>query len=166
MREIAQRSGIPRATLYYYFSGKQELVAFLLGAMLDDLRESVEAALDTPGDVEFRLRAVIRAQFSHLAANPASSRLLLVNLGNLERLHTLRDGLDEAFHTPVRRLLEEALGAGSPARLDPHVAATAIYGAVTILGLAGLLHGAVLDVDALTEQTFALFWSGLSRSDT
>ena len=72
MEDIAKASGIPRATLYYHFSGKDEVLTFLLRAMLADLKVSVAAAADVEGDTNARLASVVHAQLNHLAANPGT----------------------------------------------------------------------------------------------
>lgn len=164
MHEIARITGIPRATLYYHFSNKDDLVTFLLRAMLEDLRLAVFTALDRGGDVGERVRAVLQAQFQHLAANPALSRLLLVNLGKVERLRLLGDGVEAGFRMPVRRLLDEAVVAGEVDAIDTEVFATALYGAVTFLGLESLLRRGAINAPALTDSLFRLFWIGVGRS--
>ena len=47
--EIADAAGIPKATLYYYFSGKEEILAFLLGDMLKLIAGEVGNAVTSPG---------------------------------------------------------------------------------------------------------------------
>src|SRR3546814_712792 len=97
MEDIASASGIPRATLYYYFAGKDDVLAFLLRSMLDDLQVSVDTALEVRGDTRARLRAVMRAQFGHLAANPAAAQLLIMNLCRAGRVGTIASGIDEGI---------------------------------------------------------------------
>ena len=41
------------------------------------------------------------------------------------------------------------------------MAATALYGAVTIIGLRCLLIDGSIDVDAVSAQIVPMFWSGL-----
>jgi AcrR family transcriptional regulator len=163
MGDIAKVSGIPRATLYYYFAGKDDVLAFLLRSMLDDLRISVATALEAGGDAEARLRAVVQAQLSHLGANPATSQLLVMNLGKAGRLGVIAAGVDAGFHGPVRRILAEGVRTGELIDLDVEVTATAMYGAVTIVGLQALLVHHHIDVDALTDSVFPMFWSGIAR---
>lgn len=163
MREIARLTGIPRATLYYHFSGKDDLIGFLLRAMLEDLHEAVATAVALDTDLAGRLRAVVHAQFAHLATNPPMSRLLFMNIGKLERLQLIAAGIEAGFCGPVRGLLAEGVASGELAPHDPEVTATAVYGAVTILGLEALLHRGDIDATALTAATFPLFWSGVAR---
>lgn len=164
MEDIASASGIPRATLYYYFAGKDDVLAFLLRSMLDDLRVSVATALEEQGDARTRLEAVVRAQLAHLAANPAASQLLLMNLGRAGRLREIAAGIDAGFHAPVRCILVDGIAAGELAETDPDVTATAIYGAVTVVGLEALVTAGGLDVDAITDRLFPLFWAGVAAT--
>jgi AcrR family transcriptional regulator len=162
MEDIASASGIPRATLYYYFAGKDDVLGFLLRSMLDDLRESVAVALDAGGDARNRLAAVVRAQLAHLAANPAASQLLLMNLGRAGRLGDIATGIDTGFHAPVRRVLADGVASGELVDLDVELTASAFYGAVTIVGLRSLVITGGVDVDAITERLFPVFWSGVT----
>jgi TetR/AcrR family transcriptional regulator len=163
MHDIAEASGIPRATLYYYFPGKDEVLAFLLRSMLDDLRISVAAAIEAAdGGIDAGLAAVVRAQLAHLAANPGTGRLLLANLGKAGRLPAIAAGVDEGFHAPVRRLLSGGIADGSLRELDVEVASSSLYGAVTIVGLRALRLEGRIDVDRLGAAIFDMFWLGIA----
>ncbi len=48
LREIAEAVGITKASLYYHFSSKDELVDAMLRPLLEDLAESIEALDSTP----------------------------------------------------------------------------------------------------------------------
>lgn len=163
MGDIAKASGIPRATLYYYFAGKDDVLAFLLRSMLDDLRVSVATALEIEGDTRTRLLGVVRAQLAHLGANPATSQLLLMNLGKAGRLGAIASGVNDGCHAPVRKILADGVRDGALLDIDIQVAATAIYGAVTIVGLQSLVLDGEIDVDGLAESLFPIFWDGIVR---
>lgn len=162
MDDIAAASGVPRATLYYYFAGKDDVLAFVLRSMLEDLRNSVAAALAAAGDTRSRLAAVVRAQLAHLAANPAASQLLLMNLGRGGRLEEIASGVEAGFHALVRRILTDGVAAGDLADIDLEVAATGIYGAVTVVGLQSLVTTGGVDVDDVADRLFPVFWSGIA----
>lgn len=163
MREIARITGIPRATLYYHFASKDDLISFLLRVMLEDLRLAVAAAVDRSSSVDDRVRCVIEAQFGHLAANPSLGRMLLVNLGKVERLRMLGDGIEAGFRAPVRSLLDEAVAEGIVGPIDVDVVVTALYGAITLLGFDSLLRLGAIDAPALTRTVFTTFWSGIAE---
>jgi AcrR family transcriptional regulator len=159
--DIAATSGVPRATLYYYFSSKEDVLAFLLRRMLDRLTESVADADDEAMAVPERLAAVVRAQLAHLAEYPATAQLLTSNLGKAGKLPDIAAAINASFHEPVRRLLVLGGAEGSIRPVDPELAATALYGAVTVVGLRCLVIEGGIDVAAVSEQILPMFWSGL-----
>jgi AcrR family transcriptional regulator len=159
--DIAAASGVPRATLYYYFSSKEDVLAFLLRRMLDRLAEAVSAADDPEAQLPARLAAVVRAQLAHLDEFPATAQLLTSNLGKAGKLPDIAAGINAAFHEPVRRLLALGAEAGTFRAIDPELAATALYGAVTVVGLRCLLIDGGIDVDAVSSELIPMFWSGL-----
>jgi AcrR family transcriptional regulator len=159
--DIAAASGIPRATLYYYFSSKEEILGFLLERVLDDLETAVTDLDHEDQPVPERLRAVVRAQLAHLGDNPALAQLLTSNLGKASKLPDLAAAIDRAFHRPVRRLLSLGAANGELRPVDPDLAATALYGAVTVVGLRQLVVDGHLDADEVTQQLVPMFWTGL-----
>jgi TetR/AcrR family transcriptional regulator len=163
MEDIAKSTGIPRATLYYYFSGKDDVLAFLLRSMLDELTETVNAAATGTGDAATRLLAVIRAQLEHLAAHPATSQLLIANLGKAGKLPDIASRLNDGFDEPVRRILEEGAADGTLNALeDPQLGATALFGAVLVIGLRAIVLEGGIDVERVVSEIGPMFWHGLA----
>jgi TetR/AcrR family transcriptional regulator of autoinduction and epiphytic fitness len=64
LEEVAEQTDIAKATLYHYFSGKDELVAAVLEALTVDVNTRLQAALDAVGERSHleRLQALIREQ--------------------------------------------------------------------------------------------------------
>ena len=160
MDDIVGASGIPRPTLYYHFRSREQVLAFLLSATLDDIAEAVDNAVAGPGTVPERLIEVVRAQLSTMAANPGTTQLLVANLGRAGKLPDIAAGIDRAFRVPLQRLLVEGAEDGTLRVLDPEVTATAIFGAVTVVGLNALMREGHLDVDAVLGGPVAL-WGGI-----
>ncbi len=166
MDDIAKASGIPRATLYYHFSSKNEVLAFLLQGVLADLRVSVALAARSGGTTSTRLAAVIRAQLDHLAANPGVAQLLLANLGKGGRLPAIAAGIDNGCHAPVRQILSDGMDDGTLAAADIEVITTALFGAVTTVGFQWLIADRRIDVDRVADALFSVFWSGIALDRT
>jgi AcrR family transcriptional regulator len=162
MNGIAAAAGVARSSLYYYFSGKDDVLTFLLRSTLEELADSASAASEGDGDVPTRLYAVVRAQLEHLNAHPTTSQLLIANLGRVGKLPDIAARVDEGFQAPVRRLLEEGAAAGTLRRLvDPGLGATALFGAVLVIGLQSLVLNGSIDVDAVTASIGPMFWFGV-----
>ncbi|HET7739229.1 MAG TPA: TetR/AcrR family transcriptional regulator, partial [Mycobacterium sp.] len=81
IEDIAAASGVPKATLYYYFAGKDEILSFLLRDSLSLLAREVADAADAPGLGRERLIEVIAVQIEHTMNRPGSSRALVGDLG-------------------------------------------------------------------------------------
>jgi AcrR family transcriptional regulator len=136
--DIAEATGIPVATLYYYFRGKEEILTFLLGDLLESIAGAVGSAISQPGTSLDRLRWAVEAQMRVMLENPAACRALVGDLGRATRLPELATALDTAFHRPLSQLLTEGVVDGSLREVaDPGKAALTIFGAITVAGLTG-----------------------------
>lgn len=64
LEDVAEQSDIAKATLYHYFSGKDELVAVVIESLTTDVNERLEAQRDEVRDRSHleQLRALIREQ--------------------------------------------------------------------------------------------------------
>jgi AcrR family transcriptional regulator len=163
MEDIAAAAGVSRTSLYYYFAGKDDILAFLLRAMLDDLTRVAVGAASGPGSAPVRLGAVIRAQLEHLNAHPTLSQLLIANLGRAGKLPDIAARVNDGFVEPVKRLLAEGAADGS-FRTLPHddLGAGALFGAVLVIGLRSLVTQGFIDVDGVMAMIGPMFWHGIA----
>lgn len=163
MSDIARAAGVARSSLYYYFANKDDVLAFFLRAILDELAEATSLAAQIRGDAPTRLTAVVRAQLEHLNNHPAATQQLIAHLGDAGRLADIAARINEGFEEPVRRLLSEGAADGSLRSLvDVDVGATALFGAVLMIGLRSLiLHGSIA-IDDVMEVIGPMFWHGIA----
>jgi AcrR family transcriptional regulator len=163
MNDIAAAAGVARTSLYYYFTGKDDVLAFLLRSMIEELTESAAAAAAGSGDVPTRLGAVIRAHLETLNAHPAASPLLIANLGRAGKLPDIAAAVNHGFEEPVRRLLEQGAADGTLRRLpDDDLGATALFGAVLVIGLRSLVIDGQIDVERVMARIGPMFWHGIA----
>lgn len=133
MNDIAAATGIPRATLYYHFEGKEAVFSYMCTVLMDIFEEAVSAALTGPGNAAERLSRVIRAQIDIYAAYPMALQAVHLDLGRAARRPEIFKRAAHAYVTPVAKLLEEGSADGSLRRVArPRTMATAILGAMTI----------------------------------
>ena len=83
--EIADTSGVPKATLYYYFSGKEEILAYLFEDMLTAIADQSAIAMGTEGTAKDRLEAVVATQIRLLIENRDLGASLIGDLGRVAR---------------------------------------------------------------------------------
>ena len=76
MEDVAAATGVPKATLYYYFEGKEDILAFLFSEILDEVARAIDEAVSAEGTAAERLRAAIVAHLRVFETFPAASRAL------------------------------------------------------------------------------------------
>lgn len=156
--EIAEASGVPVATLYYYFRGKEEILSFLLGDMLESIAGAVGIAVSQSGTASEKMRSAVEAQMRVLLESPAVCRALVGDLGRATRLPELAAAVETAFHQPLELLLAEGVEDGSLREVpEPSKVALSIFGAVTFAGLTGTISEPD-PTPELIEQTAAAVW--------
>jgi TetR/AcrR family transcriptional regulator len=136
MEDVAAATGVPKATLYYYFEGKEDILSFLFAEILDEVAEAIRGATETKGDAAERLSRAIEAHLGVFERFPTASRALQFDLGRAARMPHIAERVKSAFVEPVHDLLVEGARDGSLRQLgDPWLVATAILGAITTTGI-------------------------------
>jgi TetR/AcrR family transcriptional regulator len=162
MEDVAEVTGVPKATLYYHFQGKEQILAWLLADLLRDVAEEVRTAIASPGSALQRLEAIVRAQLAVMAARPDACRVLLADVSRAGRIPEIAVAIGEAFLLPVSRLLAEGRADGSiGAWVDDEATSAAIYGAVTVTGLHYLVAHQSLDAARVGDVVVGLLTTGL-----
>ncbi len=136
LEDVAQRVGIRRASLVYYYRDKRQLYDAVLARVLGALRDRLEAALGSEAPLAARLEAAVSAWVAFVGARPALARILLREAADSspERRNALR-----AHTEPFVALIERHVFARPDfrrarlAEIDPvHVAST-VVGATVFL---------------------------------
>ncbi len=136
MDDISAATGVPRATLYYYFTGKEEILTWMFGELLDEVGRAVTRAASSPGSGAQRLALVVEAHLRVFAEHQAASQALQLDLGRAARIPQIASAVDRAFLNPVSHVLADGGADGSlRTTRDPKAAATAILGAITSTGM-------------------------------
>jgi AcrR family transcriptional regulator len=163
IEDIAAASGVPKATLYYYFKGKDDILAFLLRDSLGDLAREVAAAADTPGLGSDRLAAVVRAQVAHTMTRPGTSRALVGDLGRAIRLPDLASAVQEAFYEPIARVLHAGAADGSLRELpDPQSASISLFGAIMMTAMLHNVIGTQKSPRDVADEVLGLVLNGVA----
>ncbi|OCB57229.1 TetR family transcriptional regulator [Mycobacterium vulneris] len=165
IEDIAKSSGVPKATLYYYFKGKDDILAFLFRDSLDALARDVAAAADGPGRGRDRLAAVIHAQVAHTMHRPATAQALVGDLSRAIRLPELASAVQEAFYEPIARVLHAGAADGSLRKLsDLESAAISVFGAIMMTAMLHNVIGSEKTQDQVADEVMQLIENGLAPS--
>lgn len=158
--EVARVTGIPRATLYYYFPGKEHMLAHLLVSTLSEVAARLEAAASAAGNGRERLECVIREHLAFIAESGATYRLLFAELGRAVSLVDVGQVVDRAVKAPLRTVLRAGADDGSLRVADVRAAASVIHGAVLVTGLEQLVVPAD-SADDRVDAILAVMFEGL-----
>ncbi|WP_244929370.1 TetR/AcrR family transcriptional regulator [Nocardioides sp. W7] len=144
--DIAEATGIPKATIYYHLDGKNGVLLFLMGDLLDMVAGAVGVAVSEPENARTRLEGAVVAQLGVMLEHPFLCRALIGDLGRVTRLPELAPAIHATFFEPIEQLLEEGVADGSLRQVaDPGTVAMSIFGAITIAGLSVAVEGPLDD---------------------
>jgi AcrR family transcriptional regulator len=166
MDQVAQAADVPRATLYYYFSGKEDIVDFYLSHKLDSVSVAMEKAAASEGTVIDRIGEVVRAVLHAMAAQPALCTELPEALRRA-RAHFSEVAMkaETVMRRPLRNLLIEGQANSELNVEDIEVAIDAIHGALSQVALVRLTQDGALDADGVADTLIPLITSGISASN-
>lgn len=132
LREIAERVGITKASLYYHYSSKQELLQAIVGTFFDETREVLSAVRGTPWSPRNE-RELLGRYLDVVIRHRESGPTMLRDLGAV--LAAAEDNIDDLI-TNIREFHAWLAGPDpSPADLMRGVAATETIGSVLSSGL-------------------------------
>lgn len=134
--EVAELVEVSRATLYYYFSGHDDLLAFLLAAHIEEGAAAMAAADPQTGPVPERLRTVVAAVVTFLGERPAVCSGLLSAASSGRELREVLALNDAHIARPIRDLVALGVTHGDFDVPDAADATNAILGAglMAVLG--------------------------------
>ena len=167
LEDLAEVTGVPRATLYYYFSGKEEILAWLIRRTLAAITEAVGGAAAGDGKASERLEAIMTAMLRTMSAHPDTCTLLVSESGRIMRMPELGAAIEQGFHQPVQRVLAEGHRDGSLRALEStETASSVIWGAVFAAGVHYKVAGQKIDPDQVGPEVVELLLGGLTPDGT
>ena len=130
MREIAREAKLSSGNLYYYFRGKDELLAFCQDHALDRLLSEVKAARTGEPSAPLRLRRLIRSQVHCMLDDlaGAAAHLEVDALPPRIRARILRKR--QRYERALRRIIQDGVRERTLQTDNAALAARAILGAV------------------------------------
>jgi TetR/AcrR family transcriptional regulator len=133
LEDVADRVGIRRASIVYYFKDKQELYHAVLAAVFGGLLAKIEAALAHPDDpLADRIEAGVAAWVDYVGARPSIARLILREVADAAPGHrpAILEHTQPFFELVRRQVFERDTGETERfSASDPIHIASAIAGA-------------------------------------
>jgi AcrR family transcriptional regulator len=152
LEDVARHVGASRATMYYYFAGRDDLLAFLLVEHARQGAEAVRAALRADDPPAAQLRTMVSVLTGYLGRRPAICSGLLGAFGGAGRMREALQANDVMIAGPMRVLLARGRADGEFAVADVATAANAIMGAMLLAVLGRASDGGDTTDDAFRDQ--------------
>ncbi len=159
--EIARIAEIPRATLYYYLSGKDDLVEFYLNDMMDRTRAAIQKAAASEGTSADRLAQVMTAVIGAFAEYPKMCLELPGAIKSSQEHAALMANMDRSVMAPFREVLIEGRANGELTFTDVDVAADAIMGALHMVSMKALIINGTLNAQETSDMVVPQLVNGL-----
>ncbi|MEX1037652.1 MAG: TetR/AcrR family transcriptional regulator [Acidimicrobiia bacterium] len=149
--EMAAAAEIPRATLYYYFAGRDELVDFLLLDKVEAVGDAMRAAAGDGQDPLVQLEAVLSIAVRIMATHPTLCTMLLARMASLSQTELLSAAVAQSVLRPLQELLDAGGAAGVFEIEDAELSAQALYGAISMAALSQVARHGHIDADRLDD---------------
>jgi AcrR family transcriptional regulator len=160
--EVAKLADVPRATLYYYFSGKDDLVAFFLNEKFGLVREAIADAAGSGGSVSDRLAQAMTAILVSIQQHPQLCTELSIAVKRAGNMGEVMANADRVMMTPMRELLIEGRATGELIVDDVELTATALMGALHFVGMMHVTTTGALDAEGVATSLVPQLIHGLS----
>jgi TetR/AcrR family transcriptional regulator len=141
LEEVATSVGVARTTLYYYFSGRDDLVSFMLTQHVKAGADAIKQALAEPGSPSTQLRAVVVAIISFLAGHLGLCSGLLASMGASAQMEEVLQANELHIATPVRELVAAGVAAGELRKGDVADITNGILGGALLAVLSRTFQG-------------------------
>lgn len=149
--DIAKLADVPRATLYYYFSGKEDLIGFFLSDKLDRASVAIQKAIASEGTVVARLERTLMAMMGAMSEHPTLCTEMPAAIKEAGKYESLVGDAERMMIAPFRELLIEGKATGELVIGDVNTAAIALLGAVNMVAMFQLVQSGSIDIEATNE---------------
>ena len=163
LERIGERIGLSKASLYYYVSSKEQLLALILEQVTS--RIAKQAAL-TEGSAESKLRAFVKAHVT-VVATSVEGQVLGENVNVLLDRSTHEQFADvrERHERRLILILQEGIEAGEFRSLPVRPAVKLMFGGLNSIPLWYRPEG-TLSLDALTQEVVDWMLGGLTKGES
>jgi TetR/AcrR family transcriptional regulator len=161
MDDLATASGVPRATLYYYFSGKNDLVSFYVGVMMKRMRDAVAEGLVHEGTPTEQVETIVRAVLRTFAAYPRMCVEMSDAVGDMVDHAQVMADMQVGIILPAVGIISDGNASGEFEAPDPQLAVVALMGALHNVATMDILTTGRFDADARADAMVPLLLRGL-----
>lgn len=158
---IAERAGVTKASVYYYFANKAELFTMSVIEMFVRVRMRTLAILEGEGELLTRLSKLARTKLSRSHTDFESMMKEAVPFLTEEQLSGIREA-EHGIHEALAEAFSAEMDKGELAPGDPMLLSHA-FSALLMLGNRERFGDRKPTVEELAEGVVRLFWNGAAK---
>ncbi len=129
IRDIARKTGMSLAGLYYYFSSKDELLYFIQKHCFETLLERLEQRLQSAADPEEKLRALIESHLEHFTQNVPEMKVLSHESNSLSGSYLAEiNQIKRHYYKICLGVIQQLEQSGRIKPMNPRVAVMSLFG--------------------------------------
>ena len=110
MSDIAREAGVSKSTIYYYFSGKDDLIIAILRKECNDLLARLKRIAAEKLPTEEKLQRMIGAKLEYIHSLVSRARLSVEEY--MKELNRIKQRLSELYERHERRILKKVVKEG------------------------------------------------------
>jgi AcrR family transcriptional regulator len=163
MREISERTGLSKPTIYYYFGNKQGIYTSLVATSLNYNVELFQKIQQQPGSIKQKIMELVKLRFQQVLEYPDLAKFFILLLNETEKLPFLAELLQQAKdrRKMLRELINEGIRTGEfGANAKPELAAEIFVGALMHFIQMQLNSSKKILSDKLAEEIVELLFLG------
>jgi len=166
MREISEKAGVTKPTIYYYFGSKEGIYKELIDVGIRYITENSQKVLELDTSIKNKLIVLIQNTFQQCLAYPEFAKFFLYLLDSSEKLSFLDDFKVEAmrFQKVLSRLIKEGIKTGEfGVSARPELAAEIIIGVFLHFVMKQLNTEKKILSKKFAEEIIELLFKGLNE---
>jgi AcrR family transcriptional regulator len=163
MRDLSRETGMSLAGMYYYVTGKEQLLALIQERTLSDVLEGAETAVQSASDPIERVKRLIHHHVTFFAGHMDEMKVLS------HEAESLSDKRQATIDRLKRRYVElmvqtlEAVDPGASSAVPARVAAYALFGMMNWIYTWYDVQGSI-SPDELARHFTEIYLQGIARS--
>ena len=163
MRDLSRETGMSLAGMYYYVTGKEELLALIQERTFSDVLEGAQSAVQSANDPIERLKRLIHHHVTFFAEHMDEMKVLSHEAESLSETWQVKiDSLKRRYVELMTDALE-AVDRGDPSSVPPRVAAYALFGMMNWIYTWYDVQGSI-SPDELAQHFTEIYLQGVARS--
>ncbi|MEZ4866859.1 MAG: TetR/AcrR family transcriptional regulator [Caldilineaceae bacterium] len=162
MRELAQESGLAKATIYHYFQDKEEIFRYVLERDMEQANGQLKEVIAGEEDCIGKLRAVVCAYFGMMRERRTIIMNTVRELGNHKRLMCeLMRKNRPIYFGPITELLQQGVDEGILRPINVEFTTYSIMGMINSFVVFRALLDDVQPDEEIVEHTITLLLQGI-----